>query len=484
MRGKIIAVNALIMLLVGVLTYVLLATSLAGVLKNESERKREVGRALRAANAQLALDALRVERWLTARTTTSEDARSALGKGTTKAQQEAATDLANGIYQAAVAEADFARMAPSVVLVVDAQGVALGRNGSNLMRGEKVADAHPSLKKTLKDGLTISDLWLEKGGSTLVSVAPIRGDDGAVMGAVVLGTPIDNGRLDRTSELTSGYVLAFGAAAGSEFQVLANSGNADPAVIAGAKSEAVATQARDALASGKGSAANVVAAGHLYGATALSGYGNQGVLVAAVPASLVPSLAGELWPVWAVTLLGVLLVAVAGYLLGNYIQTPISEIEEGLLMIINGRSDLRFELEHAELGGLVFRINSLLNALMGVPEESTDDQGRPSSVPSAGHFHDALAVDESSVTGQAIDPGVVAALAAEPAGAYYARLFREYIGAKQQIGDPVNHITEQAFVQRLQNSEREMAQKHGRPVRYRVELKGNAVVLIAVPLPS
>ncbi len=483
MRGKIIAVNTLIMLVCGVLTYVLLQTSLSGVLKNESERKKEVGRALRAANAQLALDALRVERWLSAKAS-SDDVKLAFSGGTVPARQEAATAQANQIYKAAIAEPDFARMAPNVVLIVDAQGVALGRNGSNLMRGEKITDRRPTLKQTLSTGTTISDVWLDKEGAALVSSAPIRGDDGEVLGAAVIGTPIDNGRLERTSEQTSGYFLALGVMDGDAFQVLANSGRAEPEVIAGAKGAEVAGQAREAQSSGRATVANVVLAGQLYGAAPLVGYGTGAVLVAAVPASLVPSLFQELWPVVAVMFLGILLVAVAGYLLGNYIQTPIGEIEEGLLMIINGRSDLRFELEHAELGGLVFRINSLLNALMGVPEESTDDQGRPSSVPSAGHFQDALSVDESSVAGQAIDPAVAAALAAEPSGEYYSRVFREYIAAKQQIGDPVGHITREAFIQRLQGSEREMSQKHQRAVRYQVEVKGNSVVLIAVPLPQ
>jgi hypothetical protein len=58
------------------------------------------------------------------------------------------------------------------------------------------------------------------------------------------------------------------------------------------------------------------------------------------------------------------------------------------LAIINGQSDLRFQLEHPELGGLVFRINSLLNAMMGVAEDTTDDQGRPSQGPSAQGFQD------------------------------------------------------------------------------------------------
>ena len=66
---------------------------------------------------------------------------------------------------------------------------------------------------------------------------------------------------------------------------------------------------------------------------------------------------------------------------------------------------------------------------------------------------------------------------------YYRRLFSEYIAAKRQLGDPVDHITPGAFEAKIRASEQEMAQKHGRPVRYQVQLRGNAVVLNAVPLP-
>jgi nitrogen fixation/metabolism regulation signal transduction histidine kinase len=83
---------------------------------------------------------------------------------------------------------------------------------------------------------------------------------------------------------------------------------------------------------------------------------------------LISDLGSILWPVWGATALGILLVIVAGTMVAAYISRPISQLEEGLLMIINGKTDMRFELEHEELGGLVFRINSLLNALTGVPE--------------------------------------------------------------------------------------------------------------------
>ena len=90
-------------------------------------------------------------------------------------------------------------------------------------------------------------------------------------------------------------------------------------------------------------------------------------------------------------------------------------------------------------------------------------------------------MDESSVAGQ-VDPGVAAKLAAEGADQYYRRLYNEYIAAKRQIGEPVDHITFDAFVGRIRTSEAETSQKHGKPVRYQVQLRGNAVVLIAVPL--
>ena len=64
MRSKIIVVNAAIVLLVALLSYVLLATSLKSIISDPAERKHEVERSLRAASAQLALDALRLERWL------------------------------------------------------------------------------------------------------------------------------------------------------------------------------------------------------------------------------------------------------------------------------------------------------------------------------------------------------------------------------------------------------------------------------------
>src|SRR5690606_11880934 len=103
----------------------------------------------------------------------------------------------------------------------------------------------------------------------------------------------------------------------------------------------------------------------------------QGALAAVVPTSMIGNVGAKLWPIWGVVALGIVMVVVVGSMLGAYISRPISQLEEGLLTIINGQTDMRFELEHEELGGLVFRINSLLNVLTGVTEGDDDPQRPP-----------------------------------------------------------------------------------------------------------
>lgn len=119
---------------------------------------------------------------------------------------------------------------------------------------------------------------------------------------------------------------------------------------------------------------------------------------------------------------------------------------------------------------------------MGVQEDDTDEEGRPSRPPVASDFTDALAMDERSVAAPNVDIAAATALRSEPEDAYYRRLFREYIEAKRTLGDPVDHITEANFVERIRGSEGEMREKHGKSVRYRIETRGREVILIAVPL--
>jgi len=82
----------------------------------------------------------------------------------------------------------------------------------------------------------------------------------------------------------------------------------------------------------------------------------------------------------------------------------------------------------------------------------------------------------------AADDAAAKALAAEAPAAYYARLYKEYIAARKSIGEPTDHITDQAFSDRIQSMEKDVAQRTGAPVRYQVATQGKEVKLLAIKL--
>jgi hypothetical protein len=297
---------------------------------------------------------------------------------------------ANRLRDTASGDDQFNRMTPSLVALVDAEGVVVSRDGSNLMRGEKLSQAYPVLGEALKSGRAGSAVWVnrQRQEQLFASWAIARGENGSVIGAVVIGTPLNDERLTRTSELTSGALLTLARSSDKALEMLADS-RAGGATEASLDTAPVAAAARAATSSKSVAMVEGVVDDRIVGALPVEGYGaTDTVLVASVPASRVASLFALLWPVLAVGVLSLVLVVFGGVLLGNYISQPVSELEDGLLAIINGQQDLRFQIEHGELGGLVFRINSLLNAMTGVPEDTTDDQGRPSKAPSAQGFQE------------------------------------------------------------------------------------------------
>lgn len=382
MRWKIIVVNCTIVVVLGLLTFALLQSSLVDVLADRGARRAEAERAVRSANTLLELESLRLERWLAERAS-EEPVAGVFTAGTSEARSESARFQANRLRDAASKSSLLGKVPIPLVLLVDARGVVLGRNDSNQMRGDDLGRAHPSIGAALRSGQTSSHVWFSRQRSEqlLASYAPVHAEGEGVIGMLIAATTLSDERLGMLSDQTSGQALTLGSAnEQGALEIIAEGGSAAPrALFAAMRRPDVLARARGALeASGTlfDDSSTVFAAEPLNG----SGAGRF-VLVTALGTSLVPNVAGLLWPIFAVTLLGLVLVVAGGTVLGNYISQPISELEEGLLSVINGRTNHRFELEHPDLGGLVSRINSLLDALMGVPE--TDLDGRTSSPPGA-----------------------------------------------------------------------------------------------------
>jgi hypothetical protein len=474
MRNKIIAVNAVIVLIVGLLAFAIVRTSLGVATGSPDALKKRAETDAEAAAAKLQRDALVLERWLIG-AATEAPVRAVMSKATQEAKGDSATQACDGVVSAA--KTAFGARAPSIVAMVDNSGKIIGRNGSNLARGEDVASAYPAFKEALKSGRGGSDVWSDKARADqyLVAYAPVRDEQGQPAGAIYAGVPLADS-LSRVSEGASGQGLLLLTVSGDSIQVASTSTNTSEEV-----KTAISAATEPVMSALK--AGNVVIGTQKDTAFAVApleafGDGKRAALVAVAPTTLLEGANAASYSILGVMLLGIVMVLGGGVVLGNYISRPIQMLEEGLLAILNGQSDKRFELDHAELGGLAFRIDQLLNQLMGIEEDTTDDEGRVSKAPTAANFSDAMAVDRSGQQ-PAVDP---ARLAAEPADAYYARLYGEYMAAKRALGEQVDHITDAAFRSRIQGMEQDAASKQGRPVRYHVQTNGREVVLLAVPL--
>lgn len=471
MRNKIIAVNAVIVLIVGLLAFAIVKTQLSLATSSTDQLKKSAQRDAIAVAAKLQLDGLRAERWLAAKGAEPET-RAALTKGSTpQARADAARQLSERIANQAPAALG---AKPSVVGVIDSTGKIVGRNGSDLSTGDDVATTYPAFKEALAKSSPGSDIWTEtkRADQYISSYAPVRIDDGKTV-MLFIGIPL-NDALARVTEASAGRGVLL---VNEKGDILATTQMSDD----------VKKAVKDATGDVKNSVTTgtVVTGGTAdvhFAITPLDGFGEKkSAVVAVAPTSLLEGSGAVPLSILGVMVLGLVLVVAGGWFLGNYISRPLATLEEGLLAILNGQTDKRFDLDHAELGGLAFRIDQLLNQLMGVEEDNTDEQGRVSKAPTAASFGDALSVDRSGAQLPGAAPSTPN-LANEPAEQYYARLYREYMTAKRSLGEQVDHITDAAFRSRIQGMEQEAQSKHGRPVRYQVQVNGREVVLLAVPL--
>ncbi|MEM9691145.1 MAG: MXAN_5187 C-terminal domain-containing protein [Myxococcota bacterium] len=470
-------------LIVGVFGVVVLIVTFVsfGVMRAVVGETGDPGEATRVARnvaMQLELENLRVERWLVERTQEKKFSEP-LEAGEAAARSAAATEASNALEELARKDPAFRSAKIAKIFYIDPNGKVVGRNQSKLGRGEDVGSRHPGMMATLKNGGSGSALWVDPNHQELafVSYAAVL-LEGEVAGGVVVWTNFNDQRITRGAPEGDTVQAYVGLPEGQTLQVQARKTGAPDLA------PAVLTEAARALSAEQTISLSGLGDDQLGAAMSIQGLGegSPAVVVAVVQVATVGGLTSLLGPVLGVLALGLILVAVGAYLIDNYVSEPVGDLEDGLLAIINGETDLRFELDHKVLGGLVFRINSLLNELLGVNEDDTDDEGRPSTAPSSSRFMAALNVDERMVALTLADVEEGHALRDEAAEDYYKRVYDAYRDAKRSLGDPVDHVRFAMFQQRIRGLETEMTHRHGKPFRFRVELNAGEVVLVAVPL--
>jgi hypothetical protein len=478
MRLKIILPNAIIVLLVGLLSYVVVRQRLM-TLEDPSVVRAQIERTAAGVAGQLQLQLLRGERWLAEKGENHEalrDRLSTLGLEDKGRREKTSAALGELKRHAAEAKTVFADP-PDIAAIVDKDGKAVGRSDdTQTYAGDDFGKEYPALAAALKENRTGSDIWLSSrfAHKHLVSYAPVRDAAGKALGAVVFLWSLSDARLANVTDAAAALVVLESGA--PKIKAKANDTMAPgfAADIEGAQKDSVVR----AMKNNNDTFTTGAVAGSV---AALRNVGNGDVAAVAVARRLsaIESPDSIVWPILAACGLGLAFVIIAGSILGGYITEPVGTMEESLLQVINGNTNHRVEIEHAELGGLAFRINQLLNTVLGVEEDTTDDQGRPSSPPQQGHFQEAMAVDEGR---GAPDAAQAAALAQEPEAAYYARIYREYIDAKRANGEGTDGITEQVFTDRIRSMEADQLQKTGRPHRYAIQRSGGQVRMLAIPI--
>lgn len=462
MRPKLIGVYSGIVALAALLSFVVARGQIGSIAGSSEPRLRAARAEAQGVAARIEIDAVQLERWTLQK---SQDPRfaEALGRGTADAQGKAARAVCESILNQSRGPGSQV----SLCIVTDATGHIIGRNGSDSARGDDLGVAFPMLSKVVADNAVSSDIWSRKdrGEQHLVAIAPVRDPAGKAVAALSLGIPLTDemSGLGETGEAAvaladrSGQLVAFGNGSEALKEKLRAVPPADVKVAAGAAARDV-----DGIA---------VAAQSFHLLEGASGFS----VIAASQGPDLSSLAGLPLTLLGIGLLGILMVVAASAAFGSYIEKPVRELEEGLLAVMNGQTDKRFNLRHDELGGLGYRIDQLLNAMMGIQEDTTDEDGRVVySRPPAAMMGDMSALDGNDVA---------AALASMPEHAYYQSLFQDYLRKKQGKGDATDHITFEVFRDRIRNMEADAKTRTGARVRYRAGVNGSEVVLVAVPLP-
>src|SRR5579863_7501156 len=190
MRIKIIAVNALIVAIVGILSFLLVRSSLGSATSNKDQLSTDAQEDANGAAGLLQLDGLRAERWL-AGTSSGAGALDALGKGTPSARGEAATKYCDDLVSKMKNASLFERNVPTLVAIVDSGGKIVGRNNSNLNRGDDLGKTYVGLKSTLATGQSGSDVWYESDRYLATYVA-VRDEQGRILGGLVIARPLND----------------------------------------------------------------------------------------------------------------------------------------------------------------------------------------------------------------------------------------------------------------------------------------------------
>lgn len=476
MRLKIIAGNLIAVLVVGLVSYFYVKSELETGLRAELDAEISNDHELLARSWRLS--ALEFVEQARDRAATPQ-VRGAYGALDENSRRTRAHEQANNIAAWFQDPARGRGGAPDIVALTDETGRVLARNQDvNRMNGTQLIGEIPTLRRAI-EGHAVHDAWLKADENKLmqVAMAPVHNEEGGVIGVLLVGYDISNGLAQRESDVL-GRDVAFVHG---------------EAIYSSSLEQNIATPLQEKLFGELSSSTQGALGGAASSPFSVEiGGSNYVGVVASLPETPSKqiafailgnqtekmSMADTATIILIMMGVGLIFVLIYGFVIGGTFLKPLTDIEEGVLTVINGRTDYRIDIKSSEFGGLAYRINQLINVFTGVAE--TDEGG---AIAGGGGGWDGAAAPATAGGGGGgggaeEDPGVAAELASEPEDAYHERIYQEYVAAKQAAGEDVSNIPKDRFIQRLQKNAANLTKKHScKMVRFQVQTRGSQVIL-------
>lgn len=400
---------------------------------------------------------------------------------------------------------------PDMFWVVDGQGHGVAKPTDRAWFGREQAnirDHFPEILRVVGDGSgqkggeTLKTIWMEKGAPMSIAAAPIRAG-GRVLGSVILGTQVAVSEATRGKELTGVEVAFFvGDQIGRTSTLRSEVEKALHEVFVADKlgeKETVGRKPIEFKLNGRRHLAFVSLVPGSDKTTPL------GILVFAdVEAEVAAATRGLAW-IFAIAFAGFLLtLGLAVSFLHKFVE-PLEEIDRGVLEIVNGNLDYWFTSGDKGMAGTMSQnLNIMVCQLSGrpLPEEDDAPEGehwaedrmfideldssqfrvRPiesSQVPADGG---AFSVPSDADSGMGFAPDILR-LIRETEDGYKRRLFKDYTEQLRDAGEPVQGITYEKFMARLEaNAEALRAKYNCNRVRFLVVTRDGKVTLRPVPI--
>jgi hypothetical protein len=399
--------------------------------------------------------------------------------------------------------ADSRRERPDLFEVVDAQGVGVASATDHDAFGPANANVikdFPSLAVAVQQGHVLQDVWMVKGWPMSVGAVPIK-HDGQTVGAVILGYQLSGGEARRDQRLVTTEVAYFVGDRIRESSTLNASAERE-------LSDQFARSKLYELATGPARPVEITLNGdHWQGYVAgFEGKPTEqraGVFVFTNADRMLREARSVLVMIPIAGGLGFLLSLGLVLLFFRRHMEPYEEIDQGVLEIINGNLDYWFDVPGKGLAHTMSQnLNIMVCGLSGrpLPEDDEAPEGEhwaeermfieeidPSEfharpINAANAQQPQLAVPGDAHSGMGYPPDILR-LVREADETYKRRLFKEYTDALRTRGEPVQGISFEKFIAKLESNATALRTKYQcSRVRFLVVDSDGKVTLKPIPI--